>query len=408
MNNLQRFSMAVAASAMLATVPLAGIARTHPDNAALPASPQAESPTGIPAVQADYRGRLIATITQQGGNAVLTIENADGSKARSIAVPDGCQPTAIRWARRWDSLAVLTQCTTDSAHPQPTGAVWVMDVQADKPLRKLADFDGTASKVQWRSDGKVIAFLLASSAPSGSNARHKSVIVAIRVAGGKLETVSPPGFDIHDFYLSGVGNGLAYTATPVTSPSAPPALYEVVNGRKSKLLLDPETVQGPLHGVRIGRPRWGHVFATPASSLFFLGRSASASQPGADLYIKLANDTSPITNLTASESIKPEWFWPFGTSAIATREVDGSTQLVRYDADGSGGGLVRTEILCTIPGTITDGHGPGSMSTNGTFAYFEYPKAGGPMTLNVGLIVGMCRPRWSRPVGDSPEPRRQK
>lgn len=170
-----------------------------------------------------------------------------------------------------------------------------------------------------------------------------------------------------------------------------------------KLLFDPATAQGPLHDLQIGRLRWSPTGAGRPMPLFFLGQSASASQPGADLYMKLASDASPITNLTAAQSAKPEWFEPSGTTALTTQVIDGSTRLISYSAMATGGGLRRRSSLCSIPGTITDGSGPGSMATNGgRYAYFEHPKSGGPMTLNVGgWRVGMaCRPRWSRPVGD--------
>lgn len=384
-------ALAALASLLLLTLP--ATAQTLPAGAGAIPSPPAQlmSLSGIPAVALSYRGQRLATITRQDMKVVLTIEDVDGSDQQPVAIPDGCQPTAIRWARRWDLLAVLTQCAADAAHPKPTGAAWVMDAHAGKPLRKIADFDGTASELQWRSDGKVVAFLYTPATQAGSGTRHASVIVAGPINGGKLSSVSPAGLDIHKFYLSPVG-GLLYTATAVASPTAPPALYEVVAG-KTTLLLDPATAEGPLHGLRIDRLRWSR-----SRSLFFLGRPASAAPPGADLYMKLASATSPVTNLTASVQTKPEWFEPSGNAAIATRVVSGSTEVMGYRAFANGAGLWRSNDLCTIPGTITDGHGPGSMATNARrYAYFEYPKAGGSALLKVGdFRVGMvCKPRWT-------------
>lgn len=404
MKTLRPVTVTIAVVAALATVPLAATAAQQSPAGATSAAATpapANSLTGIPAVQLDYQGRRLATITRQGGKAVLTVENVDGDDPDPIAIPDACQPSSIRWARRWDLLAVLTQCPVDSTHPQPTGAVWVLDVQAGKPLRKLANFDGTGSKIQWRSDGKVVAFLYTAAPPAGSHARYATVIVAGLVDGGKLAQASPAGLDIHDFYLPPSGGGLLFTGTPLASPTAPPALYEA-NAEKVKVLFDPATASGALHDLRIGRLRWSPTAAGRPMPVFFLGESDSASQPGADLYIKLANDASPITNLTASQPDKPGWFEPSGTSALTTHVADGSTQLISYTALATGAGLRHSHSLCTIPGVITDGSGPGSIATNGgRYAYFEQPKSGGPMTLNVGgWRVGMaCKPRWSRPVG---------
>ncbi len=404
MRTLRSVSMTTAAVAAFAAVPLATAAAQQPSSSA--ASPAIGTPrmslVGIPAVQLNYRGRRLATIMRQGGKAILTVENVDGSGAEPVAIPDGCEPTAIRWARRWNLLAVLTRCAPDAAHPRPTGAAWVLDVQAGKPLRELVNFDGTGSEIQWRSDGKVVAFLFTPSAPAGSDRRYTSVIVAGPVDGGKFGSVSPAGLDVHEFYLSAFGNGLAFTATQAAAPGLPPALYRVA-GANAELLFDPATAKGALHGLRIGRLRWSLAGGQPMP-LFFLAGSASAAEPEADLYMKLASDTSPITNLTAAQPDKPGWFEPSGTSAVATRVVDGSTELIGYTAFPNGAGLKHSSWLCTIPGTITDGSGPGSMATNGgRYAYFEYPKSGGPLTLNVGSWrVGMaCRPRWSRPMGGS-------
>lgn len=386
-----------------------GVARADasqpPAAAAVPATATTTMPvSGIPAVHLDYRGRLLALITRVAGKPVLTIENVDGSDAKTVTIPDGCAPTAVRWARRWSELAVLTRCASDAAHPQPTGALWVMDVQRGKPLHKLVAFDGTASDVQWRSDDKVVAFRFTASAPAGSAKPDTSVIMAGPADGGAFGQASPAGLDVHTFYVSPIGSGLVFTASPAAAPDAPPALYESVDSGVTQLL-DPATAKGALHGIRIGRLRFSPTIRGRSMWLFFLARPATASPSGADLYMKLANDKSPIVNLTAKQTIKPGWFEPSGISAVATHVGNGVTDMMSYVAQPLAGGLRRARVLCTIPGVITDGGGAGSKSTNGgRYAYFEYPKAGGPMTLNVGAWrLGMaCRPRWTRTVSSAP------
>lgn len=397
MNKAGVVSVVLMASGVFGCGATAGAAQAPVDGTA------ATPVTGIPAVQLNYRGQLLALITRGRGTAVLTIEDIDGSHAHPVVIPGGCAPAAVRWARRWSDLAILTRCATDAAHPQPTGALWVMDVQRGTPPRELVAFDGTASEVQWRGDGKAVAFRFTPFAPAGSDGPEPSVIMAGPVDGGKFGVASPAGLDVDEFYLSPLGSGVLLTASPDGSPAALPALYEIADAKVVEVF-DPATAQGALHGIRIGRLRLSPAFGDRPMPLFFLARQAASAQSGADLYIKLPNRSAPIVNLTAAQAAKPGWFEPSGISAVATHVAGGSTDMISYIAQPSGAGLRRARVLCTIPGVITDGGGAGSQSTNGgRYAYFEYPKAGGPMTLNVGAWrLGMaCKPRWSRPVAAS-------
>ncbi|MGH8124803.1 MAG: hypothetical protein ACREPK_02995 [Rhodanobacteraceae bacterium] len=359
--------------------------------------------TGIPAIALSRHGQYLAAITLHRGRTVLTVANAEGGNAHAITIPGGCEAVSVHWAPHRNRLAILSDCKSGSSHDvQSSGALWVLDVHDPHFLRKLADFNGTASQLQWRSDGKVIAFLYTPAARAGS---HTSVIAAVPASGGALHIESPAGFDVHEFHLSRFANNLAYTATPAVEASAPPKLYMVTDGQ-TRLALDPATATGALHNVQIRSPRWSFGAGQPGS-LFFLGKSATGSAiVASNLYLRMASHKVPIANLTSTEQGSLAWFMPtMGTSAFATRIVGGSTQLMGYTAsDAQIGPQQRyswrdSTVLCTIPGTITDGHGPGSMAFaggpyGGKVAYFEYPNSDGPPVLRErDVSARQCSPQ---------------
>lgn len=413
-------SMASAGSVVVAGV-LIAVAVQPPARSApaivSAATPPALSVTGIPAVQIDNRGHWLALITKQAGKAILTVEHVDGSDAKAVSIPGGCAPTAIRWARDGSGLAVLTRCARDAAHPRPTGALWVMNVQRGSPLRRLVDFDGTASQVQWRGDGKVVAFRFTPSASAGSGHPATSVIMAGSITGGRFVPASPAKLDVHAFYLPANGSGFVFTATPAGSPAALPALYKAANS-KIVQLVDPATANGALRGLRISEPRVpgtavhlpGTVSVSWPASFLFLAHAASGSSLGNDMYWRSASGAASVVNVTAKTANKPGWF--AANRAIATHVADGETQVMGYVAAISVVGSNQhhhTRLLCTVPGTVTDGHGAGSIAVSGAgYAYIEYPRSGDPASLNVGLWnKGLwhagdpsCTPHWSRPLVD--------
>src|SRR6185437_450089 len=114
----------------------------------------------VPAVALSYDGQHLAWIVSHGDDTELMLGSWNGRNAHAVAIPGGCREEGLRWAPRWNTLAVLTRCKIDPSNTKPiSGAIWLIDVNAGTAPKKLADIDGFASGMQWSRDGKRIAFL---------------------------------------------------------------------------------------------------------------------------------------------------------------------------------------------------------------------------------------------------------
>ncbi|MGH8257557.1 MAG: hypothetical protein ACRET0_15245, partial [Steroidobacteraceae bacterium] len=91
-----------------------------------------------------------------------------------MPIPGHCAATGLRWAPRWNTLAVLTQCPAEPDSGTPIhSAIWLLDVQAGTAPTRIAQFDGYASGMQWQNNAATIAFLFdpgATTAPPATGA----------------------------------------------------------------------------------------------------------------------------------------------------------------------------------------------------------------------------------------------
>ncbi|HVU83155.1 MAG TPA: S9 family peptidase, partial [Rhodanobacteraceae bacterium] len=114
----------------------------------------------IPAVALSYDGQHLAWVVAHDEKTELMLGAWNGQNAHAVAIPGGCREEGIRWAPRVNHLAVLTRCEVDPSNTKPiNGAIWLIDVDAGTPPRKLANVEGFAQGMQWSRDGQHIAFL---------------------------------------------------------------------------------------------------------------------------------------------------------------------------------------------------------------------------------------------------------
>lgn len=327
------------------------------------AAPQSAAGYQIPAVALSYDGTYLAWITTTQGRTDVTLASWTGKNARPVPIPGNCTATGLRWAPRWNELAVLTRCNDANVH----SAIWLLDVNAGKPLRQVAGLKGYAHGMQWQNNGKAIAFLYApdathapdalgaadSGSPTDASEHHASqVIAAVSAKGGALAIVTPPDLNVHEFRLSPIGDSIAFTATAAAGAAADalPALY-VKAGPAPKVVFDPTAATGALHGLQISLPR------SDGYLLLFLGRQPGASAD--DLYTVSVSGGTPI-NQTAQIKIKPTWFTLSDREIVATCIVDGQVQLARYGGDFNA--LRQNRLWFSIAGPIGDGRAPSSVS----------------------------------------------
>ncbi|WHZ20036.1 MAG: hypothetical protein OJF55_002185 [Rhodanobacteraceae bacterium] len=335
----------------------------------------------IPAVALSYDGRHLAWIVASADKTGLFLASPSGSNARRVEIPGDCREAGLRWARRWNELAVMTHCTS-TAGPDRS-AIWLLDVQADQPPRKVADFAGFAHGMQWTNDGKRIAFLYVPDASAtGGNAVQR--VATIPITGGEPEFVTPENLDVYEFSWTVTDSqGLAYTATPIGWNRWDARLYtQAADARATpRTIVDP-AVPGPLHGRHIVLPRW----SIWTSQIFFLGVSDERDATSGSIYSVPAGGGMPV-DLTVGSGAKPSWFDMKGTVLTGTRRVDGSVEMVSYatvpHSDRPGA------IFFSVPGSITDGRAPLSVSVswrNRPRVAFVQSSPGSPPEIHAGTL----------------------
>jgi len=344
------------------------------------AAPQAAgAATGapqIPGVALSHDGEHLAWINARNGTARLMLASWTGSNAHAVALPGNCPAAGVRWAPRWDTLAVMTRCSAGAnGTPSAHGAIWIVDVHSGAAPRKIANIDGYASAMQWKNTGKDIAFLYR---PATGPDAHSQVVAAVGAKGGPFQILTPATWNVHAFRLSRLGNDMAFTAT--STPNQPlPALYAM--GRAGpKLVFDPNTATGEVHGLQIGLVRY------PAYLIGFL-----ACSPGAtvDNLYTISPNGGGLVNRTATNKIKPSWFTMNHRQVIATRVVDGKVQLIKYRMGFSW--VLQQRLWFSLPGTIGDGREPYGVSISYKPGYwrrvaFVQTVPGKPPVVRSGLL----------------------
>ncbi|MDE2498464.1 MAG: S9 family peptidase [Xanthomonadaceae bacterium] len=334
----------------------------------------------IPAVALSYDGQHLAWLVSHGDDTELMLGAWNGQGAHAIAIPGGCREQGLRWAPRWNALAVLTRCKVDASNTKPIrGAIWLIDVNAGKPPRKLADLDGFAQGMQWSRDGKRIAFLYVPGATrlpyatASGNPRVGVIgesdvqvqrVARIAASGGAPELLTPEGSYVYEFRASSTGNRIAYIAARPPGDdnwwTAKLYVQDARAGAAPKLVVDPATADGPLHGLQIALPRWS---PDDARILFIGGLMSDRGATGGDIYSVPASGGTPV-DLTEGAKVTPSWFTFLDAQSLLVNQIaSGKTQVTGYTL--SGNSARQTRLWFTAPGGIGDGRAALSVSLSG-------------------------------------------
>ncbi|MGH8216338.1 MAG: S9 family peptidase, partial [Rhodanobacteraceae bacterium] len=335
----------------------------------------------IPAVALSYDGQHLAWISSQGDQTTLMLGSWKGRDARAISIPGGCREEGIRWAPRWNALAVLTRCRIDPSNTKPIhGAIWVVDVHAGTPPHKVADLNGFAQGMQWSRDGKRIAFLYVAGAtrlPYATASGYPRVgligesdvqvqgIATVPAAGGPPAMVTPKGLYVYEFRLSPIGSRVAYTAAPPPGDNnwwtAKLYVQDARAGAAPTAVVDPATATGSLKGLQIALPRWS---PDNARVLFIGGLMSDRGATGGDIYSVPASGGAPV-NLTDGVTVTPSWYtFLDARSLLVTQIASGKVEVTEYTLSGNHARQTRTWF--TAPGMIGNGSAmlSVSLSTN--------------------------------------------
>ncbi len=331
----------------------------------------------IPAVALSHDGQHLAWVVAHDEQTELMLGSWNGQNAHAVSIPGGCREEDLRWAPRWNMLAVLTRCSIDPSNTKPIqGAIWLIDVNAGKPPRKLTDIGGFAEGMQWSRDGKRIAFLFVPGAtrlPAATASGNPRVgvigetdvqvqyVASIDASGGKPELLTPDGLYVYEFRTSSTGNRIAYTAAPPPGDNnwwtAKLYVQEAKAGAAPRELVDPGAVKGSLHGLQIALPRWS---LDDARILFIGGLMSDRGATGGDIYSVPTSGGAPV-NLTEGAKVTPSWFTFLDARSLLVNQIaKGKVQVTEYTLSGNHARQTRTWF--TALGELGDGRAALSVS----------------------------------------------
>ncbi|GGH04185.1 alpha/beta hydrolase family protein [Silvibacterium dinghuense] len=263
------------------------------------------------------------------------IELAPLTDTRHPRMVTACQPGArgaesgLAWSPDSKSLAFFSECT-----PDHKTAIFLDDAASSTAPRQLTALNGYAKELEFTPDGKSLSFLYVEGAtrPSGALAAMKPFsgvigveglevqrVAAVDAATGALTHLTPENLHVYEFSWSHDAKQLTYVAAP------PPGennwwvakLFTQAPGSQPKVVFDPSTTTGALHGLQIAVPR----FSPDGTQIAFIGGLMSdQGSTGGDIY-SIPSTGGDATDLTPNREASPAWFQWIDDSRLGIAET---------------------------------------------------------------------------------------
>ena len=362
-------------------LPLAASAQQASSTAALLTQLRTTKHVGAVALSPD--GKLLA-MDADGKLTIAPIGKPEAGHPVSVCADGQGSISGLSWSPDNSTLAILADCA---------GGPRISTADTNAKVRTLATLHGFAEGLTYTPDGKSLGLLYVEGATrhSGALAAMKPPsgeigvegleiqrVATVDTATGALKQVTPPSLHVYEFSFSPDSSKLAYVA------AAPPGennwwiakLYTqpVAGSAEPKVVLDPHTVPGPLHGLQIAVPRWSPNGGTLA---LIGGLMSDQGATGGDLYVLPSNGDGPPVNLTAGAKTTVQWieFLPNGrllATEIAggSERVDELSLLFPPDFKAPGGAKIGVtnrltdRVVQTLPYSIGDGRFAGSFAVS--------------------------------------------
>ncbi|HET6724582.1 MAG TPA: S9 family peptidase [Gammaproteobacteria bacterium] len=325
--------------------------------------------------------RLAWVLHIDGHSDRVAVANFDGSDVHSVALPHAfknCKARGAIWAPDGKRLAFLSNCGGDKAHKAQRDIYLVDANDAKLVAHRLTH------ALTWASDGKHLGmlFVKGDAHRGGATAATKERVGVIGVSGvqhqqmamvdagdGHVHTVTPYGLYIYEYSWSADGSRLAYIAAP------PPGennwwvakLYtQKTRKGNARLIVDPNTVHGSLHGLQIALPR----FSPDGSRIAFIGGLMSdQGATGGDIYVVSANGGAP-TDVTPGIHVTPSWLaWTGNDRLLVSSIAGGSTRISSFTLRG---GHADGTPLLTLDASIGDGAAANALALSRSHQRFAF------------------------------------
>src|SRR5208283_1770753 len=316
--------------------------------------------------------------------------------------PGACTASHPAWSPDVAQLAFLSDCSDSGRNASSQNAsggklqpsaqqnlfVWTLSANA---IKQVSHLHGEVSSLQWSPDGRSIAFLYVENATrragatdamkpwSGVIGEDNVEVQRVGVADadrGNMSIVTPQTLHVYEFFWRPDSKALAFIA------ATPPGennwwiakLYteEIINitksdgwlgsdshnvmGAEPKLILDPQTVSGPLHGLQIAVPR----FSPDGKQIAFIGGLMSdQGSTGGDIYL-MPTTGGDVKDVTPNRPASPAYIaWLDDHTLGISEHFGGSSRIAALDLAT---GKDVPGLAFTFPETIYSGDDSMSVS----------------------------------------------
>ena len=328
-------------------------------------------------------GKHLAWAVKTNGKPVVEVADADGRNAHRITASKGCSETGVSWAPDSRHLAFLSDCAgkAPGVEEGKQNDINVVDIAGKAAPQRLTHLTGYIDGLEWRPDGKALAFLYVPNATRRSSATAAAKVqtgevgvegieiqqvAMVEATGGDVTTLTPAGLHVYEFTFAPDSRRIAYVAAEppgdnnwwvaklYVQPAAPTAKGKPVT------VVDTSTLAGPLKDLQMAVPR----FSPDGSRIAFIGGLMSdQGSTGGDIWTVSSNGGAAPVDVTPGITTTPAWLaWTGADELLVSEAAAGHSRVSRYTLSANGDASAST--LFELPMTIGDGRLSMSVSLN--------------------------------------------
>ncbi len=341
----------LAAACSLLLLPAARSAQTSSKAAATAAAPKPASPTGV-AISPD--GATVAWTVRGAGAAILHLTQvADPASTQDVPIQgaSNCADKTPIWSPDGEALAFLSTCTGETSKPdQEQIFLWS---KATGKVSQLTHLTGELQQPAWSPDGRSIAFLFVQDATRHAGALdamppwsgvigedHIEIqrVYAVNSTTGAGGFLTPANLYVYEFDWAPSSRKIAFIAAnppgannwwiaKLYSEPVSSSAVSATTGSRPRIVLDPNTVPGSLHGLQIAVPR----YSPNGKRIAFIGGLMSdQGSTGGDVYVVAAKGGDPIDVTPAIDGTPTYIAWAGNQNLRFTEDRRGHLLLTDY------------------------------------------------------------------------------